>query len=291
MKTFSIMILAVIVFLTQSAAGAVDISGFEYSKSLHPLKSQEKQIGSFVLDNQVFSATDNGYTNIRVLDQDNIEIPFLVKPDTTGKFIMKEYNVSMEKASFELLPDNRIEIIFKRKDSSFSPTTIEIVTKQRNFDKQATISGSNDRSKWKVLVANYPIFDYSRYFDARNTRVEFVPGNFDFYKIEIWNITETHQSPLTRIIRETKSEVLVRETEKVSFQKKDFKIDKIKFLAKKKIFVENKKIIRSYTAKNIQTINNADTKETEVVFHTARQPLISMKIVAEDSNYSRQVTT
>ena len=233
-----------------------DRAEFPYYKHLKAVQTQTKPIGLFVLDDEIFAATDISYNNMRIFDEAGAETQFLIRPKIKGKYVIREYNIPVEQISFNLPEDNMMEIVLKQKQKKkkLIPAVIEFVTRERDFEKQVTVYGSNNHKDWKVLVRAQPIFDYSRYIDVKNQRVEIPEKQFIFYKIELWNITETRQSPFTQICRETKGPEPLREMEKVSFLKKDFKIEQIKFIEKRKIFAESEKKSRFITQKILELL-------------------------------------
>ena len=118
--------------------------------------------------------------------------------------------------------------------------------------------------------------------------------NKESYMFHTPSISKTKQQAkamkIPIIVQKTKGEkeIELRDLEKAMRKaKKDFKIEQIKFIEKRKIFAESEKKIQVYNTKDFRVVDK--DKETIVTFSTVRQPLTLLKINTNDSNFSRTV--
>lgn len=291
MKNIIVMAVVALVVAASTANGSIEVSQFPWCKALQPpTNTANKNVAVFPLDDEIFAATDGNYVNMRIFDQNNVEIPFQVRTQTTDKSVARERGLSLKIGPFQIKPDNRIEIVFEKKASEPIPSAVEFSTHYRNYEKQITVSGSNDRKQWQILAQDQPIYDYSRFIDIRNNRIEITPRQYAYYKVEVSNISEVRQSPLTQIIRETRGSMALKEVEKSAFTKEDFRIDRISFLEKKQVMVKGKKVITDYNVERLNVVQDQKEKTTILTFSTARQPLTALTVLAQDSNFSRPIT-
>jgi len=280
-----------LLFGVLSSQGATDAGLFPLVKDVSLPEAASKKVAAFHLDEEIFSSTDNRYSNLRLFDDRDNEKPFLVRPAKAIKTETSEHRVEMEAVGFQKLPDNRIELIYskKHKDNGHLPVTVVFVSALKNYEKQVTVWGSNDRHTWEPLAENKPIFDYSRFVDVRNNRVPVKSGEYNYYKILVANITENQHSPFVSIARETKDGKLVGEIEKGSFRREDFRMDRVDFFEMKESVVRSKSLTRQYPIKNLSVTNNLKEKTTIVMFDTGYVPLTALKLVTVSVNFSRSV--
>ena len=198
--------------ITNVTATPADIGRFPAMRAIETTTNTSAGIALFQMDEDIFAKTDNNYPNMRIFDSRGNEIPFLVRVAKHTKSVVTEHAVPMATISFEKQPDNRIEIVLECKSNDVSPSVVVVMTSQKNYEKQVTVSGSKDCAVWEVLSLNSPIFDYSRYIDLRNDRIEMKPSSYRFYKVEIGNFSESYKSPLVSMVREKSEGVITKET-------------------------------------------------------------------------------
>lgn len=279
--------------LLSNAHAAIDRHAFTWIKPLNPPETRIRDVATSVMDEEILLDADPEYANIRILDNSNNETPFTVRTQQRKKTEVREYTVEMKKTSFRELTDNQIEITLEQikneNTSLVDPGVIVLSSKMKNFEKHITVSGSIDGNTWEVLAENKPIFDYSRFIDIRNDRVDIKRGHFAFYRILISNISEKQQSPIVNIARDTRQSVLFSEMEKTSFRREDFRIDQITFMALKPFEVKTSTVTREYTANDLKVVNDPDEKKSIVTFSTFNTPVSEITIVTDASNFSRKV--
>jgi len=271
--------------------GAMDMRIFPFQKDIQMPQGAAKKVAIFRLDEEIFASTTYNYSNMRLFDDKGNERPFLVRAAEAAKTEAVETQVELETVGFEKLADNRIELVYKRKEKDAERQLAALVfnTSLKNYEKQVTVSGSNDRTSWEVLAENRPIFDYSKFIDLRNCRVAIKAGKYSFYKIQVSNITETQQSPLTGVIRETRSGSVVSETERSSFRREDFRIDRIDFIDRKESMVRSRILKRLYPVTKLVITNDVKEKVTVITFEAGLVPLTGLKVLTDSANFSRQV--
>lgn len=275
------------------SSGATDVRLFPFVKDVNVPAEAAKKVAVFNLDGELLSATADDYSNMRLFDEGDNEKPFLVRTAKTAKVETSESRIEMESVGFQKLPDNKVELIYTRKnkenDAGKVPFVVMFSTTLKNYEKQVTVWGSNDRSSWEMLAENQPIFDYSRYVDVRNCRVTVKAGNYVYYRIMVSNITENRQSPLVGIARETRNGSLVSEVEKSDFRREDFRMDRIDFIERKETTVRSKVLTRNYPVKNMNVTNNVKDKITVITFDSGRAPLTAIRVLTASANFSRSL--
>lgn len=279
------------VFLLLAAYGstAADLRPFPFYRELQPPADGTGDVASVVLDRPIYAAADGPRVCLRIGDQDNREVPFHVRAKTPTKSALRETAFPAEVLSFRELPDNRAEIVARREARQPVPAGLRIRTAQRNFEKAVTVSGSADRERWTILAEAVPIFDYSRFIDVRSDRVACAPRDFSFYKIELANIMENRDSPLTEIIRRRAGGTEIETTEINAFRKEPFRMDRLEFLAQQEIAQAGEIETREEAVREWIAVPDAQRRQTRVTFNAAGQPLVALTLETQESNFSRPV--
>lgn len=274
-----------------AVSGSTTIANFPLMKELAAPEAGSRKIASFLLDEEMLAATEDNYSNLRVFDDKDRDTPFLVRCKRQTQPVMREYSVPMETIAFEALSDNRIEVVLKKekREPDRLPGVIVFSTKHKNYEKQVTVYASHDRTSWELVAENRPIFDYSKHIDVRNNRADIKSGPYLYYKIEISNISESRQLPLTRIVREARGGDLLREVEETSLREEDFRIEKIDFLEKERSVARSEEVTRLYSVNDFVVKNNPKDQETIVTFDTFRALVTSLTILTGVPNFSRSL--
>jgi hypothetical protein len=269
----------------------LDTPEYPFRKLLEPAgeETARGELGSSEIDEEVFAKVERGFVNLRVVDDNDSDVPVVVRRRATARKHGHEAAIGSETVSFETFPTNRVEIRLRVKEKG-NPAATAVVLKSRvrNFEKQVSVSGSNDGRTWKLITKNMPIFDYSRFIDVRNERIDFKPSAFAFFKLEITNISESHQSPLTRIAKETTGGTLASEIERTSFQRSDFRIEDIE-LIQKKTSTRYADVRRGYSTGNLLSEVDDEKKQSVVTFDTARTPLTRLSVKVDSANFNRAI--
>lgn len=278
----AILLTAIAFTALSSAIAKVNKKLYPYSKALQRVVTSESssRFGAFDIDEELFNALNKTETNLRITGESGQEVPFLIRTKTGRRNVDQQKAIPFTNLTFNKLQDNRIEVELERNpDKRYRKSkvsNINISSSQRNFEKNVSIWSSDDRSEWKLLAENKPIFDYSRFIDIRNSRISFPQTNAKYLKLQISNISEKHDSPFTRLRRTKQFGKEVSSTESISFTRADFKIDKITLYEKTTRTVKDKTIRQSYTATGF---TRAEIDENSVItFSTHNAPITEIRL-------------
>lgn len=292
MKRFAVTACALLLAVS-AQAGSIEPARFPFTKKLKPPEQLRGKIGSFELDDELLEAASLVYANLRIVDAAGQEVPFLVRDKTETTTVTREFRRTATTVSLKTLPDNRIELIVRCEDLHRTPAAVVLGTRQRDYEKTVSVYGSNDQGKWHMLGDPGPIFDYSKYVDLRNNRIDALgPPHppYKYYKLEIANISESHQSPLVRLITETRGGEAAKEIRHTASKRKDFKIEKIVFIEKTTREEPGKTVTRQYRVSDLEASEDKDEKMTVITFRTVRAPIRKLKLLTDSANFSRAVT-
>ena len=133
------------------------------------------------LDSEVFGNAKKDLGDLRVVDNNGVEVPYVVRSETTKSQIIR-YSPKMYNLSYVTGNNTSFIVDF---GGNVAHNEISILTSSRNFRKQVTISGSNDRTNWKTFVEGKEIYDYSMEFSARDTSVSYPESLYRYLQVQI----------------------------------------------------------------------------------------------------------
>lgn len=270
---------------------AMQSGDFPYTQELE-LQSGSNTIvrfGSFVINEALFNELNPQATNLRVMDHDGIETPFLMRTKKGERTVTQERAVPFEKLSFKKLPDNQIEIVVQNKDQrNFNKPlqSIVLTSEIKNFEKHINLYSSDDQQEWKLIAERKSIFDYSQYIDIRNNRVTFAPTVARYFKIIISNITEKHESPFTTLTRETRGGQEFSAVESSSFTRADFRINEIHLYERITTIIKDKTLKQPCTLFDLKIASK--DKTTLVSFGTFKTPVAGITLRITTPYYHRR---
>jgi len=179
-----IILVLVVSFLFFSLVARADFSleQWKYSKDI---QTQPKGLMDVSIDNEVFANSNKGLTDVRVVDDKNQETPFklITTKESVGTTV---YTPKMVNNS--VIPGKYSTVVLDLGEEGLTTNSLTIQTTSSNFQRNVTISGSNDQKDWNILKSNGYIYDYTdskAQVKSQNTTVSFSESNFKFLKVEV----------------------------------------------------------------------------------------------------------
>ena len=269
---------------------AFDESSYRYIKTLKAERFQENRIVSVVLDDEIYGNTTNDFRDVRVVDQNGVEQPYILEREVIDQQHLRKKECQSEVLSLAKLPDNRLQIIVRITAKDCKPDRLTFFSPLIDFEKFVTIAGGPDGNRWNSIVENQPIFDYDRYMNFKNLEVRFPPRNYRYFKVDIHNITDIKSSPFMEISRERKGGFLDKESGTMSIERREFRIEKLVF--HQDVIEKRVKESRSvpFAVKIVGQKLNDKEKTTEILLETVRQPLTKFILETSSTNFNRLIS-
>jgi hypothetical protein len=134
------------------------------------------------LSPEMISHLSEGFTNLRIYDSLQLEVPYLIKEEvpvfTTRKFV--EYPV-IEKSNKDLFT----QIIFSNKKRK-AISNVTLVIKNAETTKEATLQGSEDGATWYALKENFYLSSIQAANQTYEMRIlDFPLSNYSTFKLKI----------------------------------------------------------------------------------------------------------
>jgi len=286
-----IPIVLLLLWAMAASCPAVDVNAFPFFKPLQVRGAEARPLGVFTIDEELLERTDTTFADMRVVDADGREAPFLVRAARDRRKVVTEHDIAVETLDFELLPDNRFRVLLKRKPANtVRPASVLVLkSSQQNYEKTVNVWASSDKETWRPLVADAPVYDYSKYLALSRDRVSLKPGRDRYYRVEVANIMEEDDSPLIQIAREERGGALYGRIEKSSLRRIDFKVDRFQLLERREDWSEQSVKLQPYTVADLTVNDDPDNKLTAVEFRAANVPLRELHVDVANTYFSRRV--
>ncbi len=276
--------------LALAAQAATPIESFTFLKRVAPPDTSRGEVACIALDADVYEHLNMSMNNIRLHDEAGQETPFCIRRLHLVQSFTREREIQPETISFKELPDNRFEVIFKRGPGQGAPDALRIISPLRNFEKLVTVQAGPDGGKWATIAGPEQIYDYTRFLDARKDRVKLAPGEGPYYRLEVSNVNEAHESPLVEIITHSGRDPERSRTEASAFRRVPFRIDNLALIHIEENVREDRPRRVSVALPIESLANDAAGSNTLVVAASGRRPVLSLTLLSRDRNFSRAIS-
>ncbi|RLC37299.1 hypothetical protein DRH27_03970 [Candidatus Falkowbacteria bacterium] len=166
-----------------------DLTKWQYNKNIN-----EKSDGlvRFTIDDEIFSNTERGLQDLRIIDSDNSEIPFKLMHSKVNEQ-QSAYYPRMINNSY--LPGQFSSVILDFGENPPTVNRLTINTSSNNFQRNVNIYGSDDpKGDFSILKEKAYIYDYTDIkgsFKSQNTIINFPDSIFRYIKIEVLDDNNT----------------------------------------------------------------------------------------------------
>lgn len=242
------------------------------------------------LDSHFFHATRDGWPDVRVRDDHNDSVAFLIrtardfKTTTTRQTWAAEQNAAKVDAAIGL----QVDLTLRDKDSL--PQGIRIITPLRDFEHQVRVEVSSDGQSWTSAGPATLIFDYSRFVDARNDLVPLPSGDHRHFRLTVEDVTAEQESQLLELHRQLSGSKETSRTESTTVNRRPFRIDRIEFYRDNSKAVSDRTQTTDYPSTHSGVTEREKQQQTVLTFDTQREPITQITINTSAENFSRAAT-
>ncbi len=269
--------------------GATDPS-FRFFRPVELPTLDEQELLAITLDDPIYAATRNDFSDLRLLDSDNSQVPFLLRTAAESRFETQRSAVPVTQQSAKPLPDGGLEITLAIPDDSPPISGVRILSPLRDFEHRVSVFASDGDQGWTLLADDGMIFDYSRFIDMRNEEVAFAETPAKRLRLVIDDVTDQQESRLLQlgqVFRAGEEGEESERTERVTIERRPFRVNRLECWSEK----SQQKIVEvlrtPFAVKTFRVSHDDESRETLVEIETLRQPLTRLEIETPSRNFSR----
>lgn len=264
------------------------------ARSINLPTFDNKTIASVSLDERVYSNTTQQLSDLRIVDDRGIELPFLLHNvvSTTKKTVPGVELV--RNPIVKPTEDNGLVIEFEIEPSKFTKPIhgFRLSTKMVNFEHLVSLDRKElESDEWKEIVSDVLLYDYSQFMDVRNTEV-LIPKDRVFpvggrFRMRISQVVQTQQSRWQSIKRTLQEGKETSREEVYELNRQPLRIEGITFSQDFEVVASSQPQLRDISITNVQVTNDLESKCTWIDFDSNRDPLSEVTLDTSDSNFSR----
>ena len=284
----SAIILIVLLRLSALCSGEFDPSQYKSFKNIEVLTPVNEVVASAQLDSEIYSSTRDNFPGVRIIDQKNTEVPYHIEKAITTQPLVIEKICRSEVKSLRELPDNKIEIIIQLKEDEPTADGLTLITPHKNFERRVSVFGSKNGEDWVEIVSRALVFDYFRYMDVDNRKIDLPENKFRQFRLEVEDIIDEKASPLRNLWLKLNDEIELEHVEQFSVYNRTFRIDRIDLWRKITRQQFEKEVKANYPVVGFKVTQDKDKKRTVITVTSQREPLTSLRIVTPDRNFHRR---
>lgn len=278
------------ILLSPLLSAAEDAPIFRWRRDIDLPEIAETTPVGVPLDSHFFHATRDGWPDVRLRDDRNESVGYLIRAahDPKSRTIRQTWSAEQQAAKVNAAAGLQVDLVLRDKEPS--PSGATIITPLRDFEHQVQVQFSDDGQTWTAAGPTALIFDYSKYVDARNVLVPFNAGNHRHFRLTIADVTAEQESQLLELHRRLRGSDEIDRTERTTIARRPFRIDRIEFYRDESRIESGKLQTTTYPAVDLVVTEHEKRRQTVVTFVTRREPVTEIKMLTEMKNFSRAAT-
>lgn len=269
-------------------AWAAEPEAFRFHKQIERAEPEKESIVGVTLDSDAFAATRDGLPDVRVLDADGKQTPIIIEKvvETTSfseRVKLPSRVVKLDKK------DDRLRIVLELLDDESGAEGLTVVTPLKNYERRVRVFGSGEDFHWFSLEENGLIFDYSEFMDVENRDVRLGDNEYRRYAVEIVDIEDVRSSLFREMTRKYRGTEEVERVEKTVFQRRPFRIDRIKMWKTREKTLEKRDKKAGYHVAVSQVKEVLAERVTNIDLSARREPITELTLETPSTNFNRTV--
>lgn len=239
------------------------------------------------IDDPIYEATRDGFPDVRVVDDQGEEIPYVLGPVYHQKTVASREVVPSRVVSVNPVEGGPLEVTVELADDAPEPDGLTVLTPLVDFERRVRVLGSRDGGPWTPL-AEGRIFDYTRYMNLRDVHVQFPARGCRRFRLVFDREADQQRSPLSQLSRTRNEQGDERRTEVEGILRRPFRIDRIELhRAVMKPAVEGKEPAEK-AALEVKGIEfDHINKQTQIEVDGRRLPLRQVTLRTKSRNFRR----
>ena len=279
-----ILILSFAVFLNVRA----EESPLPRSRDVVVPNPEQQNLVSIPLDEAVYKASTDDFSDLRLVDQDGVERPFLLQKIASQKRVTRRQPSNGKTITLQTSGDEGIIITLELDNDAAHADGLTVVTNQKDFEYRIDVEGSNDGQIWESLIADTLIYDYSRFMQIGNQDISLPHNTFKYFKILIAHAIQTRTTELMELTRTLRDMREIQRNEKTDVLRQPLNIERIQLWHNQTETVADSEQIFTYQPLGFTVNQDAEHKATWVDVSVENQPLTGLHLDIETPVFNRR---
>jgi hypothetical protein len=267
------------------AASAADPeTRLRFQKDVDRIEASGDEIVAAPLDDEVYAVARDGFPDLRIIDDRNVEVPFVIETISRPRRTSVAREPCPAKVdTLHVEEGEALEVVVALDEHAKSADGATIRTPLTDFERRVRVYGDRG-GEWTLLNDDGRIFDYTRFMNVRNPDVALAANGFRRYKFVVEQEQDERESPFRELVRDRGRGV---ETEIATVLRRPFRIDRIELWRDVEHEGGEEEATFSYPITGLHVETDARRKVTRVVVKTGWQPLNGLRLETSSRNFSR----
>jgi hypothetical protein len=260
---------------------------FQLYNDVKTRQIKQEELLAVTLGTDVFASTQDGFSDVRLLDEERKPIPYLLQRVKTIRARTVRNTWLGRQPSVRPLEDGGLEITVTLDDNDPHPNGVSLISPLRNFEQRVRVQSSADGQQWEPAGNETVIFDYSRFMDVRSDGVSFPETGKRHFQIVIDDVTAEQESELLALTRRLQGAEETERVERVTIDRRPFRIERIDFWreAEQERATGDEKT--QYPVTQFDVEQDPQQQQTIITVDTRREPMTSLQLETQVRNFSR----
>jgi len=279
-----------LIFLLCTQAHAAQTMAQRFSRDVVIEGQVQQTLLAVPLDAEVYADSASDFRDLRLIDNQQVETPFLLQKIAGSKTVTKRLPVHSKKPTLKKNGEDGIIITLELDpDEVANVDGLTVVTKQRDFEYAIQVQAAEDGENWQQLVDNTVIYDYSRFMTFGNRDIE-LPGNsYRYFKLIVAKAVDTQESALVELTRSLEQGQELQRKERIDLRNQPLHIDRIELWHEETETVAENEQRFDYPLAKFEVSRDDDKKVTLIEIDAQWLPLTGFELSIETPNFSRTV--
>ncbi len=258
-----------------------------FSRDLNMPRQPAQVLLAASLDNAVYANSNADFSDLRLVDQEDVETPYMLLKAGGSKKVVNRRRVRSENTKLQTSGNEGFEIIVYRHKNAKTVDGLTIVTAQRDFEYVLQVQGSDDGNNWQTLVDQALIYDYSRYMSFANHDIALPANHFRHFKIIVAQAVQAQASALSELSRTIHDREELERKETFDIRKEPLHVERIELWHTETETVFDSEWRFDYPLLQFNVSRDEQRQTTLVDVDAQLLPLNGIKLEVSTPNFNR----
>ena len=222
------LIICLIPVFATCVASADEPTAYQWSRPIQFEADQRDELVSVPLESDVYRATQDGLSDVRILSSDQQFVPFLIRKQTVQRDRVERRRWKARDVDLKPLKEGALEIRVKLRKDDPQPEGLTLSTPLRNFEQRVQVFEGEDTDP---LVSDAVVYDYSQYMDVSRRDIRLPKNSARSFRIVVGALTAEQETQLLELTRQLRGGEEEERQERTTIKRRPFRIDRIDFFA------------------------------------------------------------
>ena len=263
------------------------------SASVELPETDAAQLIAVPLSAEVYQYARPDFSDLRLLDADSNEVPFLIRQRSTTETRSRKSTWKVADPRLQPLENEQLQIEFRLQKSDPQITAIRLESPLKNFEQQVEVWQIEDQSgaTEPELLVSATIFDYSRYMDVRRLVIPLPTENqARGFRLVLKQLTQAQRSSLRFLTRKLQGDQETSREESFAIEDRVFRIDHIALISESAEDTITGVLNQEWQISAGAQSEDPENQQTLIEISSAGQPITQFQLQTDQTDFQRSAS-